>query len=161
MRRSLFSKTEGDHATQSPIVNYSFVHDPPVCHMDVGNSEPEDSNGSEEDDDLWKPLNPHESGNLKIKPFKKGCLRTDLHSFPFNFCLKVNSFLIIIFNFLSLLALMSVKAFKQNYKKSGKHESLTALFPMEKLHGPVSQEFAHIWEEQNHESKAHKEFKSV
>ncbi|XP_031737049.1 condensin-2 complex subunit H2 [Cucumis sativus] len=125
MRRSLFSKTEGDHATQSPIVNYSFVHDPPVCHMDVGNSEPEDSNGSEEDDDLWKPLNPHESGNLKIKPFKK------------------------------------VKAFKQNYKKSGKHESLTALFPMEKLHGPVSQEFAHIWEEQNHESKAHKEFKSV
>uniref|UniRef100_A0A7N0ZZ83 Condensin-2 complex subunit H2 n=2 Tax=Kalanchoe fedtschenkoi TaxID=63787 RepID=A0A7N0ZZ83_KALFE len=25
----------------------------------------------EEEDDVWKPLNPHEPGNLKIKPFKK------------------------------------------------------------------------------------------
>ncbi|XP_016899903.2 condensin-2 complex subunit H2 [Cucumis melo] len=132
MQRSSFGKTQGDHNAQSPLVNCSFVHDPPVCHnfanedhMDGGNSEPEDSNGSEEDDDLWKPLNPHEPGNLKIKPFRK------------------------------------VKAFKKNYNNSGKHESLTALFPMAKLHGPVSQEFAEIWEKQNHEFKAHKESKSV
>ena len=56
---------------------------------------------------------------------------------------------------------MSVKAFKKNYKKSGKHEFLIALFPMAKLHGPVSQEFAQIWEEQNQGFEAHKESKSV
>lgn len=35
-------------------------------HADLNNDE------DEEDDDVWKPLNPHELGNLKIKPFKKG-----------------------------------------------------------------------------------------
>ncbi|XP_011658583.1 condensin-2 complex subunit H2 [Cucumis sativus] len=121
MQRSSFGKTQvGDHAAaQSPLVSGSFVHDP------LGNSESDDSNGCEDDDDFWKPLNPHEPGNLKIKPFRK------------------------------------VKAFKKNYKKSGKHEFLIALFPMAKLHGPVSQEFAQIWEEQNQGFEAHKESKSV
>ena len=32
----------------------------------------DDSDDSDENDDPWKPLNPHESGNLKVKPFKKG-----------------------------------------------------------------------------------------
>ncbi|KAM7485052.1 hypothetical protein LguiA_001061 [Lonicera macranthoides] len=40
--------------------------------MDDGYSEPRDFNDSEDDDDdPWKPLNPHEPGNLKVKPFKK------------------------------------------------------------------------------------------
>ncbi|KAF5195677.1 Condensin-2 complex subunit h2 [Thalictrum thalictroides] len=35
-----------------------------------GYAEPMDE--SDDEDDPWKPLNPHENGNLKIKPFKKG-----------------------------------------------------------------------------------------
>ncbi|KAK2989317.1 hypothetical protein RJ640_014776, partial [Escallonia rubra] len=38
--------------------------------MDDGYSEPGDLDDSD-DDDPWKPLNPHEPGNLKVKPFKK------------------------------------------------------------------------------------------
>jgi condensin-2 complex subunit H2 len=34
--------------------------------MDADNSDLED------EDDPWKPLNPHEPGNLKVKPFRKG-----------------------------------------------------------------------------------------
>ncbi|KAL3634626.1 Condensin-2 complex subunit H2 [Castilleja foliolosa] len=33
-------------------------------------SEP-DSDGDDDNDDPWKPLNPHETGNLKVKPYKK------------------------------------------------------------------------------------------
>lgn len=42
--------------------------------MDDGYSEHMDLNDSDddEDNDPWKPLNPHEPGNLKVKPFKKG-----------------------------------------------------------------------------------------
>ncbi|GLT99091.1 hypothetical protein SLE2022_165550 [Rubroshorea leprosula] len=39
--------------------------------MDDRHSEPEDLDGSDDDDDPWKPLNPHEQGNLKVKPFRK------------------------------------------------------------------------------------------
>uniref|UniRef100_A0A5B6Z667 Condensin-2 complex subunit H2 n=1 Tax=Davidia involucrata TaxID=16924 RepID=A0A5B6Z667_DAVIN len=55
--------------------------DPPACNisennnheyeMDNGYSEPGELNDSDDDDDPWKPLNPHEPGNLKVKPFKK------------------------------------------------------------------------------------------
>lgn len=34
--------------------------------MDADNSDLED------EDDPWKPLNPPEPGNLKVKPFRKG-----------------------------------------------------------------------------------------
>ncbi|CAK9312377.1 unnamed protein product [Citrullus colocynthis] len=132
LQRSSVRKTQADHAAQSPLANGCFVHISPFGHnfanedhVDVGNSEPEDSNGSDDDDDdLWKPLNPHEPGNLKIKPFRK------------------------------------VKAFKKNYNNSCNHESLAALFPMAKLHGPISQEFTQIWEEQSHGFETHKESSS-
>ncbi|KAJ9154524.1 hypothetical protein P3X46_027847 [Hevea brasiliensis] len=42
--------------------------------MDDAHSEPmnlEDSEDDENNDDPWKPLNPHEPGNLKAKPFRK------------------------------------------------------------------------------------------
>ncbi|KAF2289149.1 hypothetical protein GH714_029119 [Hevea brasiliensis] len=42
--------------------------------MDDGYSEPrnlEDSEDDDSNDDPWKPLNPHEPGNLKMKPFGK------------------------------------------------------------------------------------------
>ena len=37
--------------------------------MDDSYSEPRDL---DDDDDPWKPLNPHEPGNLKVRPFRKG-----------------------------------------------------------------------------------------
>lgn len=83
LHKSSVGKTQGANVTQSPVSNRCFMPDPPSCDnfanenhefdMDVGNSEPDDSNGSDDDDDPWKPLNPHEPGNLKIKPFRKGC----------------------------------------------------------------------------------------
>lgn len=36
---------------------------------------PDINDDSDEDDDPWKPLNPHEAGNLRIKPFKR-CMLT-------------------------------------------------------------------------------------
>lgn len=61
----------------------------------------------------------------------------------------------------SFLTLLAVKAFKNNYVNTGKHESVAALFPLAKLHGPVSPEFAKIWEEQNHAFETHKESNSA
>ena len=46
--------------------NYGF-------DMDHGCDASRDSDNSDEDnDDPWKPLNPHEPGNLRVKPFRKG-----------------------------------------------------------------------------------------
>ncbi|KAK9076088.1 hypothetical protein SSX86_004421 [Deinandra increscens subsp. villosa] len=39
--------------------------------MDDGFSQHGPFDDSDEDDDPWKPLNPHENGKLKVKPFKK------------------------------------------------------------------------------------------
>ncbi|GFZ09057.1 hypothetical protein Acr_20g0008650 [Actinidia rufa] len=39
--------------------------------MDDGYSEPGDLDDSDDEEDPWKPLNPHEPGNLRVKPFKK------------------------------------------------------------------------------------------
>lgn len=42
------------------------------------------SDGDDDNDDPWKPLNPHEAGNLKVKPFRKGLKGLFLWSFvPF------------------------------------------------------------------------------
>ncbi|XP_057957889.1 condensin-2 complex subunit H2 [Malania oleifera] len=48
-----------------------FENDNCGFNMDSGYFESRDSEDSEDDEDPWKPLNPHESGNLKVKPFKK------------------------------------------------------------------------------------------
>lgn len=40
--------------------------------MDNGFSEARDDSDDGDIHDPWKPLNPHELGNLKVKPFKKG-----------------------------------------------------------------------------------------
>lgn len=41
--------------------------------MNVGCDANRDSESlSDDDDDPWKPLNPHEPGNLRVKPFRKG-----------------------------------------------------------------------------------------
>ncbi|XP_023526633.1 condensin-2 complex subunit H2-like [Cucurbita pepo subsp. pepo] len=135
MQKSSVGKTQGANVARTPFSNHCFVSDPPSCDnfanenhefdMDAGNPEPDDSNGSEDDYDPWKPLNPHEPGNLKIKPFRK------------------------------------VKAFKKNYVNSGKHESVAALFPLAKLQGPVSPEFAKLWEEQHQAFETHSESNSA
>ncbi|XP_015899894.3 condensin-2 complex subunit H2 isoform X2 [Ziziphus jujuba] len=39
--------------------------------MDDRDSEPGEIDGSDSEDDPWKPLNPHEPGTLRIKPFRK------------------------------------------------------------------------------------------
>lgn len=43
-------------------------------NMDDGFDTPWDADNSDADveDDPWKPLNPHEPGNLRVKPFRKG-----------------------------------------------------------------------------------------
>jgi len=46
--------------------NYGF-------DMDHGCDASRESDNSDDDsDDPWKPLNPHELGNLRVKPFRKG-----------------------------------------------------------------------------------------
>lgn len=39
--------------------------------MEDTQSEPDNEEDLDDDDDPWKPLNPHEPGNLKVKPFEK------------------------------------------------------------------------------------------
>lgn len=42
-------------------------------NMDDGCDTFRDADNSDaDDDDPWKPLNPHEPGNLRVKPFRKG-----------------------------------------------------------------------------------------
>lgn len=74
---------------QSPCVDRRFESNdcsigcsPPACDfpadrndgfgMEDAYSEPGNLDDSDGDDDLWKPLNPHAPGNLKVKPYKKG-----------------------------------------------------------------------------------------
>ncbi|KAK1302441.1 Condensin-2 complex subunit H2 [Acorus calamus] len=48
------------------IDNDSYDHD--MYHREEQNG----MENSDDDDDPWKPLNPHEPGSLKVKPYKKG-----------------------------------------------------------------------------------------
>jgi condensin-2 complex subunit H2 len=52
--------------------------------MDDGFDAPMDTDNSDADeDDPWKPLNPHEPGNLRVKPFRKGsCYPIFIINFP-------------------------------------------------------------------------------
>ncbi|XP_010278755.2 PREDICTED: condensin-2 complex subunit H2-like isoform X2 [Nelumbo nucifera] len=76
------------NANQSPIVSCNFADndnnmwsDPHACsvpennhhgdEMDGGYSRPRNDSDDLDDDDPWKPLNPHEPGNLKVKAFRK------------------------------------------------------------------------------------------
>ncbi|XP_071703099.1 condensin-2 complex subunit H2-like [Rutidosis leptorrhynchoides] len=95
--------------------------------MDDGFSQPEtfDDDSDEDDDDPWKPLNPHEQGKLKVKPFKK------------------------------------VKAYRKNWPNPSTKISITEVFPLAKLHGPISPEFQEIWEARRHVSKKDQESESL
>lgn len=92
-RKSFLGKNQDATLNQSPVADCHFGlndskmgSDPPACDnfedgnhgfdVDDGCSEPrnlEVSDSDDNDDDPWKPLNPHEPGNLKVKPYKKGC----------------------------------------------------------------------------------------
>ncbi|KAI3459254.1 hypothetical protein Pfo_015917 [Paulownia fortunei] len=81
-------KKQDANLNQSPCVDRVFEPNdcnigcsPPACDFPAGRndgmgvgdgySEPGDLDDSDNDDDPWKPLNPHVPGNLKIKPYKK------------------------------------------------------------------------------------------
>ncbi|VFQ61057.1 unnamed protein product [Cuscuta campestris] len=73
-------KNQDPNLNMSPVINNDFS---PDDHMHENNdgfygtgymfSEPMDFSGSDEDDDPnpWKPLNPHEPGNLSVKPYRR------------------------------------------------------------------------------------------
>ncbi|KAG2721396.1 hypothetical protein I3760_02G080500 [Carya illinoinensis] len=66
--------------SNSDVNNNNVGADPPACEnlndnnwgldIDERYSEPGDFD-DEDENDPWKPLNPHEPGNLKVKPFRK------------------------------------------------------------------------------------------
>lgn len=60
-------------AGPNPPVNDNFGENYRGFDMDDNYSETRDFDNSDDEDDPWKPLNPHEPGNLKVKPFRKGC----------------------------------------------------------------------------------------
>lgn len=82
-----------DAGSNVQINNFDIGPDPPACDdfaneecgfdMDNGFSEPGDDSDDGDSHDPWKPLNPHEPGNLKVKPFKKGSLNNMFHSHVF------------------------------------------------------------------------------
>lgn len=85
--KSPLGKSQDANANQSPQIevnNCNIGHDFPTSSnffdsnhafdMDDRDSEPGEIDDSDNEDDPWKPLNPHEPGNLRIKPFRKGCL---------------------------------------------------------------------------------------
>lgn len=80
-------KAQNHDQNQSPFVDNHFEKNDNNTHshasgcdvnmdndfdMDDGFSQPGTFDDSDEDEDPWKPLNPHELGKLKVKPFKKG-----------------------------------------------------------------------------------------
>ncbi|RZB64707.1 Condensin-2 complex subunit H2 isoform B [Glycine soja] len=88
--------------------NYGF-------DMDHGCDASRDSDNSDEDnDDPWKPLNPHEPGNLRVKPFRK------------------------------------LNTLKKNSINVRQPVSMNTLFPLAKLHGPISPELMEMWEMRHH-----------
>lgn len=87
--KSSVRRSQDANFNRSPLVDGSEVNktnagpDPPVPNifndgfdMDDRYTEPGDFDNSDDDDDPWKHLNPHEPGNLKVKLFRKGHLST-------------------------------------------------------------------------------------
>ncbi|XP_047334214.1 condensin-2 complex subunit H2 [Impatiens glandulifera] len=83
-RRQSVGKNKNVNPEQTPIVekinpndscirNDSFAFEENIHEFEVGdgNAEPEEPDVSDDEHDPWKPLNPHEPGNLKVKSFKK------------------------------------------------------------------------------------------
>nr|GMD79116.1 condensin-2 complex subunit H2 [Ipomoea batatas] len=86
-KQSSARKGQDANLNQSPRLNNNFSANdhnvgycPSPCHtpennddmyeMGGGYSDPRDCDESD-DDDPWKPLNPHEPGNLKVKPYRR------------------------------------------------------------------------------------------
>ncbi|KAE9594494.1 hypothetical protein Lal_00001364 [Lupinus albus] len=93
-------------------------------NMDDGFDPSRDSDNSDADDP-WKPLNPHEPGNLRVKPFKK------------------------------------VKTLKKNRINVTRQVSMSMLFPVAKLHGPISPELMEMWEMRHHAYECQKDSQSA
>ncbi|KAE8677614.1 Condensin-2 complex subunit H2 [Hibiscus syriacus] len=88
-RKSSHRKNADTNVNQTPRADCDFGvdernmgHDPSVADdfgnvdhgfdMDDRHSEPRDLDDSDDDNnDPWEPLNPHEPGNLKVRPFRK------------------------------------------------------------------------------------------
>ncbi|XP_061369337.1 condensin-2 complex subunit H2 isoform X2 [Gastrolobium bilobum] len=127
-RKSSAAKSQRAKSNCSPKLNCSFDEknvrpSSPAgldnCNfgfnMDDGCDTSRDSDNSDADyDDPWRPLNPHEPGNLRVKPFRK------------------------------------VKALKKNVTNVTQRVSMSTLFPLAKLHGPVSPELMEMWEMRHH-----------
>ncbi|KAF3456260.1 hypothetical protein FNV43_RR00910 [Rhamnella rubrinervis] len=82
--KSSLGKSQDANVNQSPWVevnNCNIGPDPSAFNtffdsnhgfdVDDRDSEPRETDDSDNDEDPWKPLNPHEPGNLKVKQFKK------------------------------------------------------------------------------------------
>ncbi|OIV95225.1 hypothetical protein TanjilG_21615 [Lupinus angustifolius] len=93
-------------------------------NMDDGFDPSRDSDNSDADDP-WKPLNPHEPGNLRVKPFRK------------------------------------VKTLKKNRINMTRQVSMSMLFPVAKLHGPISPELMEMWEMRHHAHECQKDSQSA
>ncbi|XP_071693285.1 condensin-2 complex subunit H2-like [Rutidosis leptorrhynchoides] len=66
---NLFETMDHDVHSKAPDCDVNMDHD---YNMDYGFEQTGTFDESDEDeDDPWKPLNPHEQGKLKVKPFKK------------------------------------------------------------------------------------------
>lgn len=93
----------------NPSPTFSMGHDPPAFDdfgesnhefgMDDRYSEPRNLDNSEEEDP-WKPLSPHEPGNLKIRPFKKGCKYVFFLTLVTYFCARPNVVIPLFFPFM-------------------------------------------------------------
>lgn len=68
---NVIETSEDDHAFETDSVNeFSEPRSDQNHPKDMYNADVQDD--PDEDEDPWKPLNPHEPGNLKVKAFKKG-----------------------------------------------------------------------------------------
>lgn len=77
-------KSPIEHIDQSPGLDHGFdfgdfndnvpQNNNSEFEMDGGGYPGSENDDDSDEDDPWKPLNPHEPGNLKVKPFKKGSL---------------------------------------------------------------------------------------
>lgn len=76
---NVIETSEDDHVFDTDGVNeFSETHSDRNHLKDKYNGEEtlfgneDGQDDADEDEDPWKTLNPHEPGNLKVKPFKKG-----------------------------------------------------------------------------------------
>lgn len=63
---------DADNIRPSSPASAGFDNCNPGLDRDDGCDAYRDGSSDDDYDDPWKPLNPHEPGNLKVKPFRKG-----------------------------------------------------------------------------------------